>query len=90
MLFRNVAQHYYSLVLQRVPKPSPGPFSRTDFKKIPEVPRIDSMVMAPVSMMHWDPIGMGVWHMYELEAYVYVYWHDAYILCHLSNFSQVK
>ena len=54
------------------------------------VPKIDPTIMAPISMIHWDPMGMGMWHMYELEAYVYVYWHDAYILCHLNNFSQVR
>ena len=81
---------YYSLVLAKGPDRISGPFSRTHFKKILGVPKIDPTIMAPISMIHLDPMGVGMWHMYELEAYVYVYWHDAYILCHLGNFSQVK
>ena len=81
---------YYPMVLAKGPGRISGPFSRTRVYEFFWVPKIDPTIMAPISMIHWDPMGMGMCHMYELEAYVYVYWHDAYILCHLGNFSQVK
>ena len=56
---------YYPLVLAKGPGEYPGPFSRTHFKKIIGVPKTDPMIMAPISMTHWDPKGMGMWHMYE-------------------------
>ena len=67
-----VINGYYPTVLEKGPKRVLGPFSRTELKKILRVPKTDPTIMAPISMTHWDPKGMGMCHMYELEAYVYV------------------
>ena len=64
---------YYPVILERGPRPCPDPFSRIDFKKILGMPRIDPMVMTVISMTHWDPMGMGMWHNCELNAYAHVY-----------------
>ena len=71
--YLNPTNGYYPLILKKGFSGPLNPFSRTQFQKNLGVSRINPTDMTVISMTHWDPMGMGMWHNCELNAYAHVY-----------------